>query len=108
VPSVMAGPSLEASQTRYSPNLDIAVKMLPRGHDVNVQASDLVRINDITRDLIAHRRQQGMNLWRPLIPLSLLSRQGDLVSAYGPCEKKKISCSCEQSIPDSAVVQSVP
>jgi hypothetical protein len=50
----VVGPNLKVSGTRFSPLHDLAVKTLPRSHDVDVHASDLVGIDGITRVLIVH------------------------------------------------------
>jgi hypothetical protein len=41
-------PNLKASGTRFLPLNDLAIKTLPRSHDVDVHASDLVGIDGIT------------------------------------------------------------
>jgi hypothetical protein len=65
-------PNLKPSGTRFPPLHDLAVKTLPRSHDVDVHASDLVGIDGITRVLIVHIPQQDvcprghiLPLWRP-------------------------------------------
>jgi hypothetical protein len=44
----LVGPNLKVSGTRFSPLHDLAVKTLPRIHDVDVHTSDLVGIDGIT------------------------------------------------------------
>jgi hypothetical protein len=50
----LVGPNLKASGTRFSPLHDLAAETLPRSHDVDVHASDLVGIDGITRVLVVH------------------------------------------------------
>jgi hypothetical protein len=61
----MVGPNLKAPGTRFSPLHDFAVKTLPRSHDMDVHASDLVGIDGITRVLIVHiPPQEEDKQWR--------------------------------------------
>jgi hypothetical protein len=65
----LVGPNLKASGTRFSPLRDLAVKTLPRSHDVDVHASDLVGIDCITRVLIVHIPQQDVCPRGHILPL---------------------------------------
>jgi hypothetical protein len=48
---------------------DLAVKTLPRSHDVDVHASDLVGIDGITRVLVVHIPQQNVCSRDHILPL---------------------------------------
>jgi hypothetical protein len=53
-------PNFKGSGSRVLPLHDSAVQTLPRSHDVDMHATDLVWINGITRVLLVYTCQQGL------------------------------------------------
>jgi hypothetical protein len=56
----LASPSFKASGSRFLPLYDLAVETLPRSHDMDMHATDLVGINGIARVLLVYTCQQGV------------------------------------------------
>jgi hypothetical protein len=96
---------LKASGTRFSPLHDLAVKTLPRSHDVDVHASDLVGIYGITGVLIVHIPQQDVCPRGHILPLWPPHGEHSFPIIYtnSPCflRTAKVHCRVHKPYPNS-------
>jgi hypothetical protein len=69
--SPLASPNFKASGSRSLPLHDSAVYTLPRSHDMDMHATDLVGKNCITHVLLVYTCQQGVYPRGHVLPLRL-------------------------------------